>query len=66
MATMADHHKEEWMEPCDCKSGKKAIYLCKVKTCTSYTKQPLYCLKCYEKDIHPTHPPPDHKLLRVA
>jgi hypothetical protein len=66
MATMADDHKEEWMEPCDCKSGKKAVYICRVKTCASHTKQPFYCLYCYENDLHPAHPPPDHKPLRIA
>jgi hypothetical protein len=37
-----------------------------VKTCPSHVSQPVYCLKCFENDVHPPHAPPDHKPLRVV
>ena len=60
MATVADITKEEMMKPCEC-GRNKAIYYCKEKSCPSHTKRPVYCIFCFEDDVHP-----DHKPVRIS
>jgi hypothetical protein len=59
MSTLIDAMNAEIMKPCDCKR-EKAIYFCNEKSCPANTKQPFYCLFCFEDDKHP-----DHKPVRV-
>ena len=59
MSTLIDAMNAEIMKPCDCKR-EKAIYFCNEKSCPGNTKQPFYCLFCFEDDKHP-----DHKAVRA-
>lgn len=53
---MADAMRVEIMKPCVCER-EKAIYYCKDQNCPNHTKQPFYCLFCFESNVHPNHMP---------
>ena len=45
-------YKEEFMDPCSCKSGAKAVFYCIEEWCPNHKKKPTYCNNCNEAKVH--------------